>query len=145
MVQDVGAERTPDSSAATLVDQGDFAPEWGPLPAVLDTACVRTGLHFQLAKGRPPLTVQAARTGSLSLFVEYDTLIETIHRLPRFANQLKVAEAELRRIFNEDWLPNIDVARLPEFWREVDHRAREVRALDADDYPAAALAALLSP
>jgi len=47
--------------------------------------------------------------------------------------------AELRRIINEDWLPHVDVVKLPVALRQADRRALEVR--NADDY----LAALLSP
>jgi hypothetical protein len=32
-----------------------------PMPAVLDTDCVRTGLHYQLSKGAPPASVTTAR------------------------------------------------------------------------------------
>jgi hypothetical protein len=48
-------------------------------------------------------------------------------------------------MLNQDWLPFITVVRPPEHLRRVDTRALEVEALDKDDYPAAALAALLSP
>lgn len=51
---------------------------------------------------------------------------------------------ELIQIFNE-WLPFIRVVQLPPALRQLDQRALEVRNLDSDDYPAAALAALLSP
>jgi hypothetical protein len=77
--------------------------------------------------------------------MEYDTLAETAGRLPRFADQLGVPEGVLRRILNEDWLPHIDVVRLPDSLRAADPRALEVRTRDAGDFPAATLAALLSP
>jgi hypothetical protein len=77
--------------------------------------------------------------------MEYDTLVETSERLPRFAGQLGVPVTELRRALNEDWLPHIRIVRLPPSWRQIDPRAVAVRERDADDYPAAALAAFLSP
>jgi hypothetical protein len=102
--------------AALIGDALD--PVWadlsqGPLPAVLDTDFIRTGLHYQLSNGIPPRSVRAARDGSLRLFMEYDTLAETSQRLPRFAGQLGVPTADLRRILNEDWLPHVDVVKLP--------------------------------
>ena len=77
--------------------------------------------------------------------MEYETLIETGRKLPKFAKDLDVTTAELLRIFNEEWLPYITVVRLAPELRRLDQRAGEVRELDQDDYPAAALAALLSP
>ena len=98
-------------------------------------------MHF----GCPPKSVVAARGGSIRLFMEYDTLVETDKRLPRFAGQIGVTATELRRVLNEDWLPYIEVVKLPESLRQLDQRALAVHDRDADDYPAAALAALLSP
>jgi hypothetical protein len=118
---------------------------YGTLPAVLDTSCVRTGLHYQLSNGSPPASVTTAQDGSVHLFMEYDTLVETQRKLTKFARDLGVTTAELTRILNEDWLPHIDVVKIPPGLRQVDRRAVEVRGCDADDYPAAALAALLSP
>lgn len=60
------------------------------------------------------------------------------------ARDLGVTRAELIRILNEDWLPHIEVVKIPPRLRQVDPRALEVRDREADDYPAAALAALLS-
>lgn len=117
----------------------------GPIPTVIDTSCVRTGLQDQLKKGRLPASIQAAEDGHTRLFMEYDTLIETWDRLPRFAEQLKVPVSDLQRLFSESWLPMISVVRLPDGLREIDTRALAVRDLDVDDYPTAALAALLSP
>jgi hypothetical protein len=139
---------TEEELAELLADAAD--PAWSglssrPLPAVLDTDFVRTGLHYQLSKGTPPKSVRTARQGLLRLFMEYDTLVETAGRLPRFADQMGVPVAELRRALNEDWLPHVDVVQLPSTLREADPRARQVRDRDADDFPAAALAALLSP
>jgi hypothetical protein len=116
-----------------------------PLPSVLDTACVRTGLHYQLRNGSPSASMATARDGEVRLFMEYDTLTETVTHLPKFAGDLGVTVAELRRILNEDWLPHIQVVRLPPSLRQLDPRALAVRDSDPDDYPAAALAALLSP
>ena len=62
----------------------------GPIPTVLDTSCVRTGLQYQLANGRLPVSIDAARSGRTRLFMELDTLNETWERLPRFAEQLNV-------------------------------------------------------
>lgn len=139
---------SPKELAALLADSADgscFEVDHRPLPAVLDTACVRTGLHFQMKNGLPPRSVMSARNGSLRLLMEYDTLVETSERLPKFAKQLGVPTIELKRALNKDWLPHIDVVKLPPSLRQVDQRALAVRERDADDYPAAALAALLSP
>lgn len=116
----------------------------GPLLAVLDTSNVRTGLHHQLTHGSLPASISTARDGSMRMFMEYETLIETQQKLPKFARQFGVPVAELTRIFN-DWLPYIRVVKLPSALRKLDQRALDVRGLDPDDYPAAALAALLSP
>jgi hypothetical protein len=134
--------------AAMLAEAAELSaldPRRGPLPAVLDTGFIRTGLEDQLKKSKPPASVWSAQDGSLRLFMEYDTLIETDEKLPKFADQLGVTVTELRRILNQDWLPNIGVVRLPPALRELDPRALLVRDRDADDFPAAALAALLSP
>jgi len=117
----------------------------GPLPAVLDTDFIRTGLHSQLSNGQPPRSVRIARNGAVRLFMEYDTLVETGQKLPKFAEQFGIPVTDLRRALNEDWLPNIDVVRLPPAIRELELRALQVRERDEDDFPAAALAALLSP
>ena len=66
---------------AALIDEA-MDPGWiglddRPLPAVLDTDFIRTGLHYQLSNGIPPRSVRTAREGSLRLFMEYDTLTET--------------------------------------------------------------------
>lgn len=116
-----------------------------PYLAVLDTSCVRTGLHYQLSRGAPPASVREARDQSLRLFMECDTLKETAEVLPQFAQGLGTTVSELTRILNVDWLPYIDVVQLPEWLRSLDPRAVAVKEKDADDYPAAALAALLSP
>lgn len=116
-----------------------------PLPAVLDTDFVRTGLHYQLRNGIPPRSVRTAQRGSLRLFMEYDTLTETEARLPKFADQLGVPVADLRQVLNEDWLPHVDVVKLPASLRRADPRALQVRDRDIGDFPAGALAALLSP
>jgi hypothetical protein len=47
-----------------------------PLPAVLDTDFVWTGLHYQLRNGGPPRSVTTAHRGLLRPFMEYDTLAE---------------------------------------------------------------------
>lgn len=116
-----------------------------PLPGVLDTSCLRTGLARQLKDGAPPPSLGAARDGTVRLFMEQDTLDETCQRLPRFAQQLGVPTSRLASLFAREWLPHIRVVALPPALRELDARAIGVRDLDADDYPAAALAALLSP
>jgi hypothetical protein len=79
------------------------------------------------------------------MFMERDTLQETCERLPRFASQFGVPLLKLQRLFAEEWLPWISIVSLPDLVRELDARAVHVRDLDADDYPTAALAALLSP
>jgi hypothetical protein len=138
-----------DKELGALIDDA-LDPSWlglgrRPLPAVLDTDFVRTGLHYQLSNGGPPRSVTTAERGLLRLFMEYDTLVETSARLPRFADQFGVPEGELRRMLNEDWLPHVDIVRLPASLRRADPRAMDVRDRDAEDLPAAALAALLSP
>lgn len=117
----------------------------GPTPTVLDTSCVRTGLQDQLKKRRLPASLYAAQVGQTRLFMEHETVIETWNRLPRFAEQLGVPVLDLQRIFADQWLPLISVVKLPEGLRQLDERALTVRDLDPEDYPTAALAALLSP
>jgi len=56
-----------------------------------------------------------------------------------------VTKQQLVEMLNEDWLPYITVVRLPEELKRLDARAAQVEVLDADDFPAAALATLLSP
>ena len=55
----------------------------GPLIAVLDTSNVRTGLHHQLTHGSAPASISTARDGSMRMFMEYETLLETQRKLPR--------------------------------------------------------------
>lgn len=117
----------------------------GPIPSVLDTSYVRTGLEAQLRTGQPPRSIRAAQDGRTRIFMEKETFEESWERLNRFATQLGVPVGELRRMFGEGWLPHISVVSLPENVRCLDGRALAVRDLDPDDYPAAALAALLSP
>ena len=117
----------------------------GPIPCVLDTSCVRTGLGIQLHTGRPPRSILAAQEGRTRIFIEKETLDETWERLDRFADQLRVPVGRLHSMFGNDWLPHISVVSLPESVRCLDHRAIAVGDLDFGDYPAAALAALLSP
>ncbi len=133
------------SMLAEAAELSALDPRRGPLPAIVDTGFIRTGLEDQLKRGKLPASVWSAQEGSLRLFMEYDTLVETGEKLPKFAGQLGVTVPELRRILNRDWLPNIEVVRLPLAVRELDPRALTVRDRDADDFPAAALAALLSP
>jgi hypothetical protein len=128
-----------------LVSSYDRELSRAPLLAVLDTSCVRTGLQYQLANGFPPASIGAARDGSIRLFMEYETLVETRRKLPKFARDFGVSAAELAHILNRDWLPDVRIVRLPPELREIDPRARAVRERDPDDYPAGALAALLSP
>jgi hypothetical protein len=59
--------------------------------------------------------------------MEYETLAETERKLPKFSDQLGVPVSELRPIPNQEWLPNIDVVRLPSRFREVDPRAVQAR------------------
>lgn len=116
-----------------------------PVPGVLDTSCVRTGLAKQLENGVLPPSMGAVLDGTIRLFMERDTLTETYRKLPKFAEQLGVSTSVLVRMFKSDWLPHIRIVSLPPGYRDIDPRATEVRDLDADDYPAAALAALLAP
>jgi len=145
-----GSQRvlSPKQVDALFTDAAELSaldPRGGPLPAVLDTDFIRTGLHDQLKQGKLPMSVWSAAEGSLRLFMEYDTLVETEAKLPKFARQFGVSVDELRRILNQEWLPNIDVVCLPPGLRGLDPRALRVRDRDVDDFPAAALAALLSP
>ncbi|MDA8302068.1 MAG: hypothetical protein M0005_11135 [Actinomycetota bacterium] len=117
----------------------------GPIPAVLDTSCVRTALKRQLTTDEPPASLRAAQDGQIRLFMERATLEETWTRLARFAEQLGCPVVHLQRLFVDEWLPLIRVVSLPGNLRALDRRATAVQALDPDDYPAAALAALLSP
>lgn len=146
---DAAPKMNPEELASLLASSYAFDTRYaglsrGPLLAVLDTSNVRTGFHHQLAHGSLPASISTARDGSMLLFMEYETLLETQRKLPKFARQFSVTVAELTRILN-GWLPYIRVVKLPPALRELDHRALEVRSLDPDDYPAAALAALLSP
>jgi len=143
--RDMSPEELADLLASSYSFDGWYELGCSPLLAVLDTSCVRTGLHYQLRNGSPPACVTTAQDGSVRLLMEYDTLVETSRKLPKFAKGLGVTTAELTRILNEDWLPYINVVRLPPELRQVDRRALAVRECDQDDYPAAALAALLSP
>jgi hypothetical protein len=117
----------------------------GPIPTVLDTSCVRTGLHYQLTNDRLPASIEIARSGRTRLFIELDTLNETWEKLPLFAEQLKTPLANLQRILADDWLPLLSVVSIPENLRHIDARSTAVQDLDADDYATAALASLLSP
>jgi hypothetical protein len=108
---------SPEELAALLGDCADgsyFDLDRRPLPAVLDTDCVRSGLGHQLRYRCPPRSVMTARDGSVRLFMEYDTLVETSERLPRFADQLGVPTTELKRVLNKDWLPHRLPARCEE-------------------------------
>ena len=89
--------------------------------------------------------VPRAQNGQGRLFMERATLYETWTRLPRFAEQLGAPVVQLQRLFADEWLPLIRVVSLPDRLRALDQRASAVQELDPDDYPAAALAALLSP
>lgn len=111
---------------------------------MLDTSNVRTGLHHQLIHGSLPASISTARDGSMRVFMEYETLLETQRKLPKFAKQFGVPIAELTRMLN-GWLPYIRVVKIPAELCELDRRAADVRDLDPDDYPSAALAALPSP
>ena len=115
------------------------------VPVMLYSSCVRTGLHSQLAQGRVPATLHLAESDKARLFMEKETLVETWERLPRFADQMGVPLSQLRSLFGDHWLPLISVVSLSDALRKVDPRATAVLARDPDDYPTAALAALLSP
>jgi hypothetical protein len=92
----------------------------GPLVAVLDTSCVRTGLAHQLKSGVLPASLSTVRGGATCLFMERETLAETREKLPVFAGQLGVSTSDLIRMFAEDWLPFIRVVDLPPQLRELD-------------------------
>jgi len=117
----------------------------GPIPVVLDTSCVRTGLHFQLSTGRLPASLDNLRSGRTRMYMEAETLDETWERLPRFARQLNVATSTLEKLFANDWMPSMSIVSVSDAVRALDERAVAVHDLDPDDYPTAALAALLSP
>jgi len=116
-----------------------------PLPAVLDTSCVRTALAIRLQTGTSPPSLAAIRAGAVRLFMDTDTLEETYRRLPRFAKQLQTPLPVLVDLFESEWLPHIHILAVPSELRSLDPRARAVHDRDPDDYPVAALAALLSP
>ena len=117
----------------------------GPIPVVLDTSGIRTGLHVQVAQGKLPACLWFAEQGQVRLFMEEETFLETLERIPKFAGQFGMNETELRERFENDWVPRIRVVSLPEALRALDPRAAEVQARDATDYASAALSALLSP
>lgn len=94
---------------------------------MLDTDFIRTGPHDQLPEGMPPRSIRTAGIGSLRLFMEFDTLAETDEKLPKFADQLGVPASDLRWILDKDWLPHINVVRLPSGLRDLDPRALRVR------------------
>jgi hypothetical protein len=149
MAYNLTNDRTQTNAFAEWTEQAgnrkSFELSRRPLIAILDTSCVRTGLKFQLERGRPPASIWSVQDGIVKLFMEYETLEELCRKLPKFSLDLKVPISELRRILNEDWLSYIRVVKIPDDLRSLDPRALEVRDLDADDYPAAALATLLSP
>src|SRR3954454_4290772 len=97
----------PPEELAGLIETLDSSLYSRPMPAVLDTDCTRTGLHYQLANGVPPASVRAARDGMIRLFMEYAPSPEPTPGLPRSARQFRVPEAELRRMLDEDWLPHV--------------------------------------
>ena len=105
----------------------------GPVPVVLDTSCVRTGLHYQLVNDGLPTSIEAVRSGRIRVFMEFDTLKETWKRLPRFAEQLDVPVTTLQRMFADDWLPLLSIVSIPEALRRIDDRAGAVRDLGPDD------------
>jgi hypothetical protein len=117
----------------------------GPIPVVLDTSGIRTGLHVQIAHGKLPACLWFAAQGQMRLFMEKETFLETQALIPRFAGQLGVSETELRARFDNDWVPRMRLVSLPVTLRALDPRAGDVQARDATDYASAALAALLSP
>lgn len=117
----------------------------GPIPVIVDTSGLRTGLHYQLCQGRLPASLWSEDRGDVRLFIERETLDEATDRISRFATQFELPEAELHAMFAEDWLPRMRVVDLPPVLRSLDERACEVQARDPSDYPAASLAALLSP
>ena len=117
----------------------------GPVPIVVDTSGIRTGLHAQLANAQAPASLYLAQAGRARLFIELETLYEIYKKLPLFAEQLEVPQLQLTAMFNEHWLPWLRVVSVPPPIRDLDPRASAVRELDADDYPTAALAGLLSP
>jgi hypothetical protein len=137
---------TPEELADLLASSYSYDPEISrrPLLAVLDTCFVRTALHHQITSGTAAASVSLAQDGSVRLFMERETLVETCRKLPKFAKDFGVTVGELRRIISE-WLPSINVVSLSPALREIDKRALDVRERDPDDYAAAALASLLSP
>ena len=117
----------------------------GPIPVIVDTSGLRTGLDHQLRQGRLPACLWSSDRGEVRLFIESETLEEARRRLTRFAGQFEVPELDLQEIFESDWRPRLRVVDLPSALRSLDARAAAVQARDATDYPTAALAALLSP
>lgn len=118
---------------AEATDLSSLDPRHRPLPAVLDTDFIRTGLHAQLSKGMPPRSIRTAQGGSLRLFMEYDTLLETNERLPKFADELGASVPELRRILNEDWLPTSTWCSCPQVCASSIRRACESATVMVSD------------
>jgi predicted nucleic acid-binding protein len=144
----------PDEQLAGLVPDPDswLDAHWliqelrsGPIPVIVDTSGLRTGLHFQLCQGRLPASLWSADRGDVRLYIERETLDEATDRISRFAAQFELPETDLQAKFADDWLPRMRVVDLPPALRSLDERACAVHARDPSDYPAAALAALLSP
>lgn len=62
-----GRVLSPEELNALLADATDLSaldPRRGPLPAVLDTDFIRTGLHSQLKEGTPARSVRSAQQNS---------------------------------------------------------------------------------
>jgi hypothetical protein len=67
-----GSVLSPDDVTRLFQDAiEDFGLNRRPLPAVLDSDCARTGLHYQLKKGLPPASVTTVRDGKIRLYREH--------------------------------------------------------------------------
>lgn len=70
-------EELADLLASSYSYQGWSELSSGPLLAVLDTSCVRTGLHYQLQNGSPPASITTAQDGSIRLLMGCQLMLST--------------------------------------------------------------------
>ena len=84
---------------------------------------------MQLSHSSLPACLTAADRDEMHLFMERETFNEVYRSFPKFAAQFGVVEAELRAMFDNDWVPRMRVVALPpDLRRGIDARARQVQA-----------------